>query len=118
MSPVFDKKTKILFAIVGGIVLTTLYLSYIKFLTTKDFLVFVRTTCNPISESCFVWDCDVENDVRCEGQARKFYKVVEKRGYAIPPAECETGDVNCTTYFCTTANKDLFETEDLCDDEL
>ncbi len=114
MNPALDTKSKVLFSVLFLGILTVILLSFLKFGIVKDFDVVSKVNCDPATEICFVSECDVENDPRCEGETIKYYKYTQKKAYSTPPLECMRGDSTCVEFHCSPDNQLLFETEDEC----
>ena len=54
--------SKILFWLLSVSVILVLLISYNKYISNEDFLLYAKVGCNPESESCFVWVCTPEED--------------------------------------------------------
>lgn len=72
--------SKWLVVIVVAILISTMLLSVKKYYFDRDYLLYIKATCNPSVEKCFVHECD-EGDVRCEGdnEAIQYYKILYKK---------------------------------------
>lgn len=114
MNPALDAKSKVLFSVLFLAILTVMMLGFLKLGIVKDFDVVSKVACDPATEICFVSECDVESDPRCEGETTKYYKYTQKKAYSTPPLECLRNDDACIEFHCSPDNKELFETEDEC----
>ena len=89
-------------------ILVFAYTAY-KFLLKKDYLLYAQVSCNPVTESCFVYECDPEVE-ECE-EDTSYFKVIYKKAYLAPTCDnedtecpelsCEIGEENCDVVYCS-----------------
>jgi len=90
-----DSKTKILTGALVLFILVSLSAKFYKFSVEQDFYVSAKLECNPETESCFVWDCDLA-DEDCD---QSPYKYIWK--YATEVANCDPRFGECGALQCT-----------------
>ncbi len=83
------------------------FAKYYKYVIQRDYLITAAVSCNPESESCFVYECD---GPECTEQA---YKYIEKKAYDFAVCnpytqECQeetcTDESGCTETLCTESS--------------
>lgn len=67
---------------------------YNEYVLSRHFDVLATTECDPISESCFFWDCTVDEEEDCDTTP---YGKVEMAAYETPSCLLEN---NCEEFFC------------------
>ena len=117
MNVVVSKKSKVFFSALFLVAVMTLFLVYQKYIVDRDYLAFVKSECNPETSACFVSECDFESDPRCEGEKTRYYKVVVKKAYNLPPLDCGRKEEGCRVFYCSAENQKAFEIEDACNNE-
>jgi len=113
-----DKKTKILYAVFFAAIIFAVGASYYKYFVAKDYFVKMETECDPMSEVCFVFECDPESDPECPAEVEErvsYYKYVNKKAFAIPLCDPEneecaslqcSADEDCEEIFCSEETVD------------
>lgn len=116
-----DKKSKILIIAVLILIAGSVAVTYWRIMIKKDYIISAQTDCDPLSEKCFVWNCDPNSQVEgeaCTGDAENdtwYYKIIKRKAANIPL--CDPNDENCTALTCPEGEKDceeIFCTEDIC----
>lgn len=111
-----DKKSKILFIIIGLLIVGSVAVTFWRYMVKRDYIVQAQTDCDPESEKCFVWECDPASTVEgeaCTGDPESDiwqYKIVHRNAKNIPL--CDPNDENCTALVCGPGEKDC--SEELC----
>jgi hypothetical protein len=97
--------------LIGSIVVT-----YVKIVVNKNYQIVAETSCDPVNEKCFVWECDIEIDGECSDVAEEnvfIYKIINKKASSIALCEasdeklgcneeltCTEGEENCSYEYC------------------
>lgn len=98
-------KNKIFYLIFFLLLAGSIIATYVRIVVNKDYLIVAETSCDPATEQCFVWECNIEIDGECSDIPEEniwIYKVVSKKAYEI--AKCESteerlgcdGELSCT----------------------
>ena len=106
-----DKKSKIFFTVFFLVALGAAGVSFFKFIIRKDYYIRVEVPCDSSKEKCFINEG--------EGTDVSYYKLVEKKAYAIPlcdpagsdcpPLSCQPGE-DCREIFCDQTTKSQDQT--------
>lgn len=116
-----DKKSKILFIIIGLLIVASVAVTYWRIMVKKDYIIEAQTDCDPYTQNCFIWECDPESDVEgeaCTGDPEEdiwYFQVVKRNASRIPlcdPATdencealvCAENEPECEEVFCTEEN--------------
>ena len=103
-----DRKSKIFFVVFFTVALIAVAVSFFKFFVWRDYYIKVETGCNPSQEKCFVSTCDPASDSKCPSDEKarvRYYKLLEKKAYAImSELSCRTGE-DCQEIFCDDTTK-------------
>ena len=104
-------------------VLLAVSFSFFKYFLERDFLLFVKESCDPSKESCFVHECETD-DVRCSqlSTGKFFYKIVFKKDYKTSACvgskcsevKCDKNEEFCFVYYCSDATLSKFDLADSC----
>lgn len=100
--------------LIGSIVFT-----YIRIVVQKDYIIVAETSCDPATEQCFVWECDIEIDGECSDDPEEniwIYKIVSKKAATIAACEASEEKLGCDEELsCTEGEEDcLYQ---YCDEE-
>jgi hypothetical protein len=88
-----------------------------QYLLSSNFLVLAATACDPVSEACFVWDCDPETDgEECDITPYKKVEVLARHApQCLLDHSCETfsceGVEDCSVTYCAD---DTLEDGEVC----
>lgn len=113
-----DKKSKILFIIIGLLIAASVAVTYWRIMVKKDYIIEAQTDCDPYADVCFIWECDPESDVEgeaCTGDPEMdtwYFQVAKRNAANIPlcdpevdedcdPWTCAEGEKDCSVEFCT-----------------
>lgn len=115
-----DKKSKILFALIGLAIAISVGVTYWRIMIKKDYIISSQVDCDPTIEKCFIWQCDPslakgEEDA-CTGDPEEdswYYKIANRKAFNIPLCDPEK-DETCQPFLCEEGEKDCQET--LCDE--
>lgn len=116
-----DKKSKILFLIVGLLIAASVAVTYWRIMVNKDYIIEGQTDCDPYADVCFIWECDPESTVEgeaCTGDPEMdswYFQVARRSAANIPlcdpdtdencdPWTCAEGEKDCSVEFCTEEN--------------
>ncbi|MFZ2048915.1 MAG: hypothetical protein WAV25_01285 [Minisyncoccia bacterium] len=104
-------------------ILFVVLFSFYKFYIKKDFTLYIKETCNPATEVCFVQEC-ADDDVRCSSLPDKmfYFKIIYQKEYKLakctkdncPSITCVEGDNTCSVYYCSEENLTKFGLSDTC----
>lgn len=90
--------------------------TYYRYVVSLDYLVVLEVSCDPQVESCFLYECDPEEEwAECSENPADdsyYYKYIKKKGYAV--VECVNGLEGCEEISCAEDEEDC--TEILCED--
>ena len=87
-------KNTIIFCVLLLFVAVSISAKYYKFAIAKDFYVSSELNCDPETEACFIWDCNL-TDAACD---QTPYKYIWKYAANIPacdPRTRECGELQC-----------------------
>lgn len=106
-----DKKSKILIVIVGLAILTSIGVSFYKYVVVKNYQIFAEMPCDPTIDNCFVRTA--------EDNSTSTYKLLSRQASNIPLCDpavetcraltCEPNELNCEITTCN--EEDLPEGE-------
>lgn len=108
-----DKKSKILFLILGAALLISVGVTYYRYFIAADYYIRFKVDCDPQKEKCFVAVCDPVDDGTCPAEEKdrtSYYKYVEKIANKLPncdaknekcPAPNCEGDSTCREILCS-----------------
>lgn len=119
-------RTYISIALIGLFIIlvaTVVAASYYRYVVLEDFLVYAQVSCDPDSESCFVYECAPEDGCDPE-EPYYFYKVIYKDAAAIEACDpwsedgcqeltCEAGEA-CEIVECSLENMASYQELDYC----
>lgn len=109
-----DKKSKILFLIMGVLMLGSITVTYYRYIVKRDYIIQAQAICDPYTEKCFVYVCDPETGEECTGdpvEDTSYYKLINRNAKNIPL--CDPNDENCDALVCPEGEADCSFT--LCD---
>lgn len=96
-----DRKSKIFFLAFGLIILASVAITFNKYFILKDYYIQAETECDPTTERCFVYECDLETEECSENPEENisYYKLITKKAYMFP--DCDpNNDENCPALQC------------------
>lgn len=123
-----DNKNKIFFAVFFTLIVAVVAITFTKYFIAKDYYIEAQTDCDPYTEKCFVWKCDLDSpneDERCTGNPEEdtwYYQKVRKIANEIPICDPDSEDCNalqcspgmdCEVTYC---NEDIVGEEQECND--
>ena len=114
-----DVKSKILFVILGILIVGSVSVTYWRYMVQRDYIIKAQINCDPETENCFIWECDLmslEEGEACTGVPDNdiwYYKIFNRNAKNIP--DCDPADENCTAYVCGEGEAD--GSEELCNAE-
>lgn len=114
-----DKKSKILFIIIGLLIAGSVAVTYWRIMVKKDYIIEAQADCDPYSEACFIWKCDpssTEKGEACTGDPEADiwqYKIARRNAANIPLCDPEK-DETCDPWACELIEAECSQT--LCDE--
>lgn len=99
-----DRKSKILFLILGLFIIGSVAATYWRYMVQRDYIVQAQIDCDPETENCLVWRCDLmslEEGEACTGVPDNdiwYYKILDRNAKNIP--NCDPENENCAAYQC------------------
>jgi len=109
-----DKKSKIFFFVFFLLIVSSIAVTYYRFMVQRDYMIQAEADCDPYTESCFVYVCDPEAGEECTGdpvEDTSYYKLIDRNAKNIPL--CDPADETCTALVCGEGEADCSYT--LCD---
>lgn len=107
-----SKRSSLLLVFFSFALVLSVVASFYKFFVIRDYPIQAQDVCDPASEACFVYHCDVAFE-ECTGDAvadTSYYKIVERNAKNIPlcdpntegctPLVCPAGEKGCSVTFC------------------
>lgn len=91
-----NKLSKYFFVLIILSLLFVIGYRYYDYIYKRDFLIYVNIPCDPITEECFVSDCQSEID--CDNSP---YKKIEIMAYDVPKCLEEH---SCKNFYCSVYN--------------
>ncbi len=115
-----DKKSKILFIVLGVLIAGSVAITYYKSIIKKNYVIEAQVDCDPYEKACFVWQCDPASTVEgeaCTNDPEKdiWYYAIAKRNAGKIPACDPITDESCDQWTCAEGENDCSET--FCDDK-
>lgn len=89
---------KLFLIIFALLILGSIAATYIKFAVLKDYQIVAETTCDPLTEKCFMYICDQTVDDTCPIQEEEritYYKIISKKAATIAQCEATTEKIGC-----------------------
>jgi hypothetical protein len=112
-------KNKIFYSIFFLLLAGSIVATYVKIVVNKNYQIVAETSCDPATEQCFVWNCDVEIDGECSDNPEEniwIYKIVNKKAATIAVCEASAEKLGCDGELsCTEGEKDC--SYKYCDEE-
>lgn len=103
-----SKGTKLLIIFLAIIFTLSLGAKYYKFNVSQDYYISAEVACDTETESCFVWDCDIE-DEECDQTPYKYiWKHATEVPYCDPLLEdcpdltCNEDEDDCEITYCSS----------------
>jgi hypothetical protein len=106
---------------------TTVAVSYYKYILLQDFMIYAQVECNPESEECFIFQCSPDDDAECsfnEEEQFTYYKIIYKPAYDIPSCNtlneeceelsCDTYESKCEVIYCSDETMSNYQDLDYC----
>lgn len=108
-----QRHTIVLFSVVFFTILFFCVLTYERVFLLRDYTVVGESSCDPTSESCFIYECDPQIE-ECTGDPEQdvwYYKQVEKVASSVsfcdpaiteecPELSCTFGEYGCKEIYC------------------
>jgi len=119
-----DKKSKIFFIAIAVLLIGSVSATYWRVVVKKDYLIEAQTDCDPYTDKCFVWECDlesVEDGEACTGDADEdiwYFQVIQRKASQIPL--CDPNDEECEALVCGEDEPEcgyIFCTDDALEDQ-
>ncbi len=101
-----DLKSKILFSVMGVLIVLSISASYYKYMVLHDYIIEAQIDCDPSVESCFVYVCDPEAE-ECAGNPEddtSYYKYLYRNAKNIPL--CDPADEGCDALVCPESEEE------------
>lgn len=127
-----DNRTKAVFVLFLLSILVLTFFVYKKYFIDRSYPVYAEVPCDPVSESCFVYRCNPEEE-ECTGipdEDTSYYKKVERRASSLPLCDpniegcavslCEENASDCTITLCDASDSEAecSVVEDFAPDEV
>ncbi|MFZ1655174.1 MAG: hypothetical protein WAT84_05090 [Candidatus Moraniibacteriota bacterium] len=110
------KESKAFFLIISLLMLGSVAVSYYRYVVKQDYIVQTEVDCDPYTEACFVYVCDIEAGDECTGnpvEDTAYYKLIRRNAMNMslcdPNAEacevsaCPSGEAECEVISCDSA---------------
>ena len=122
-----DKKSKIFFIVFFLLIMTSVALTYYRYIVQRDYIIEAEMECDPYTEACFTYVCDPEVDGEdvCTGdpvEDTSYYKIINRNAKNIPLCDpnaedceafvCPEGEEECEMILCDPATSDGIECVD------
>lgn len=110
-----DKKSKIIVWFLFLFLVTSIILTFLKYVVFHDYFLDMKINCDPMIESCFRHECNSEWE-DCASDVEEnisYYKILTRKAYNVPACNFELSD--CEWDKCALNEKEceIFE----CDSE-
>lgn len=92
-------KGKVFFIIIGILMVFTVFVVDYRYMIQMDYFVLLRVPCDPVSESCYQYSCDAEEE--CGDSSfpdTYFFKEIKKKAYLMK--ECVLHQEGCLEQSC------------------
>ncbi len=115
-------KDKIFYIILALLIITSIGLTFYKYVVLKDYQIVAQVSCSPQTEKCFKVICDPATDDTCSAasstdERTTYYKIISKKASSILLCEsttekigcdkelsCFSGEQSCSYTYCDPAN--------------
>lgn len=108
-------KNRIFFFGLFFLIFTSVGITYYRYIVSLDYFVLLETVCDPVTESCFFYECDPNaEDAECSENPEDdsyYYKKIQKKAYALQ--SCGEDLKGCAEIICAEGEKDCTEIQ--CD---
>jgi hypothetical protein len=91
-------KLNLYVAIVVALTIGAVSSVFLRYIFFKDYRVLLAAPCDPAIESCFVSECDIEQDTCAHDQPKTYYKKVYKNK-SILDLQCAENWRDCPSAF-------------------
>ena len=72
------KQNKIFFTILSLLIIASVGVTFYKIVINKNYQIAGETSCNPVTEKCFVRECDSSSGEKCI-ESLMYYKKISKK---------------------------------------
>lgn len=90
---------KIFYIILGLLILGSVAATFYKIVILKNYQIVAETSCDPVSEKCFVYTDEASGEV-------SYYKVISKKAANIALCEATTEKIGCTEELTCLENEE------------
>lgn len=114
-----DRKSKIFLALFSILIITSVAITYYRYIVLRDYIIEAQAVCDPYAEACFTHICDSAAGEECVGDIEKdttYYKLIRRNAKNIPSCDpktegcnaltCPAGEADCTFILCDSAQVD------------
>ena len=102
-----EKHTKYFISFIVLVFILIIGYQFYYYVIKNNFVLYARTSCDPITEACFAPNCSEDSDSSCEDRP---YKKIEKLAINAPGCDlsiescknlvCEVGEEGCEITMC------------------
>ncbi len=95
-----DKKSKVLLWVFALMIAGSVGVTFWRIMLKKDYIIEAEADCDPTLETCFIYECDPEEE-ECTGDPEEdiwYYKLIKRNAANIPL--CDPADENCEALTC------------------
>jgi hypothetical protein len=120
-----DRFSILIFSVIVASFATMFVFSYEKYMVFSDYTLYAQVSCEPDTESCFVYECDPETETDCDPDEpywyfKAVYMYAPDAPQCTPTAEhdcpelaCEPG-IRCEEVMCDETNMGEYQELEYC----
>lgn len=118
-----SKGSRILVIFIVLAIIFAIGLSFYEYFIKKDFSLYIKETCDPNIDKCFLHQCE-DGDTRCSSlpDGKFYYKIIYQKEYKAPVCTdadcpsitCDANDKDCSVNYCSDESITKFDLEDVC----
>lgn len=101
-----ETKSKLFWLVFFLVLAGSVGASYYRFIFTKNYIIEAEADCDPMTEICFVYECDPATE-ECTGDPEEdtsYYKIVRRMAKNIPL--CDPNSEGCDALMCPEGEAD------------
>lgn len=112
-------KSKILFSVLGILIVGSVAVTYYKYMILRDYVIESQIDCDPYQKACFVWQCDPTSSVDGEACVNDpevdtwYYELAQRNASKVPLCDPDK-DENCDPWTCGLDEPECVQT--FCDE--
>ena len=103
-----ENRTKKLLTLAVILIITVVLITFYKIYILHAYSITLEIPCDPNTEMCFFYECDLNNDTSCLNSEVEYYKILKKNAASILKCKekdydclnCKNNEKKCSITFC------------------